>query len=121
MPLHRAGKSLADTGANCVYKLSGHKVVGRELRADLEQSVLADPKLGKFAFWFDIHFGKVPAHCLGRSARLSRCHTQLHGVVTVLFGGSDGHNLTIVNFENRHGNVLTGRVENTGHAKLLSD
>ena len=59
MPLHRAGKTLADTDADDVDPLSWDEMRGGDFCADLDQRILRDAELGEPRLWFDLSLGKM--------------------------------------------------------------
>ena len=61
VPLHGAGKALADRGARDVDELPLDEMVGGDLGADLDHIVGAHAELGELPLRLDIGHGEMPA------------------------------------------------------------
>ncbi len=59
MPLHGAGKALADGDADNVDMLTGEKMGGGDLRTDRQHSILGNAKLGETRLRLDLGLGEM--------------------------------------------------------------
>ena len=117
--LHGALEALALVGAGHVDELTGDEVVGGDLGADLDHVVGADPELDQLALRLDLGDGEVLPLGLGEARRLARAGTELQRGVAVLVVGAVSDDLTVVELQHGHGDVLPGIREDAGHAHLL--
>src|SRR5206468_9823061 len=83
MPLYGAGEALADRDADNVDMLTGEKMGGSDFRADRQQSILGNAKLGETRLRFDLRLGEMAALRFGHILRLRGADAELQGCVTV--------------------------------------
>jgi hypothetical protein len=62
----------------------------------------------------------MAAHCLAHPFRLGRPDTKLYGGVAVTLFGTLSNNLAAIDLEQGHRRMISGVVEDPGHAKFLS-
>ena len=115
MTLHTAGKAFALGGSGNVDILPGHKVVSGNFRSDIDQAIGIDTEFNHFAFRLDLSGGKVTAHGLADVLHLSRRDTKLNGVIAILFSGTLGNNLTVIDLQHGDRNMLPVISEDTAH------
>ena len=121
VPLHRAGKTLADRSACDVHVLACQIVVGGDFRAHIDQVVGADAEFSDLALGFHIRPGEVPAHAGRGPLGLGRARAELDGGIAIPVSGALRHNLQVVELKHGHRNLLAVFQQQPGHAQLLRD
>src|SRR5262249_26459207 len=117
--LHGALETLALAGAHDVDHLALDEVVGRDFRTYLDQVLRADAELGKLALGFDLGNRKALPRRPREPAGLAPARAQLQGTIAVLLVRSVGKHLNVLELQHRHGDMLPGLGEDSGHADLL--
>jgi hypothetical protein len=113
--LHRAGKALTLGHALDIDHLAGDIMLGRNLCADIEQSVFGyaefhDARLG-------LHFGlaEMAALRLGKVFRLGGAGAELDRDITVTIGLTASNHLNIFERQDGDGHVAAVFLEQAGH------
>jgi hypothetical protein len=117
--LHATGKALADGNAANIDELAGDKVIGGDLRADRNQRVLADAKLGKLALGLDLLLSEVTTIGLAHIIYAARPRADLECDIAILIFGTVGNHLALRKAQHRNRHVLAGFGEHPGHTDLL--
>src|SRR3954452_3557378 len=91
--LHAARITLADRSAGHIDILTGHEVIGRNLRADRDQCVLADAKPRAAGLRLDLGEREVATRRLGDVRHLADAGAELQRYVSVLVLGAVGDDL----------------------------
>jgi hypothetical protein len=94
MPFHRTGKSLTDRCACHIDKLAWNKMIRRQFVADIQQFVIANPKLADFPLWLDKSLRKMSAHRLANVLDLRFAGAELNSGIAVIVGTPDSDHLT---------------------------
>src|SRR6266850_8295223 len=118
MPLHRAGKALADRDSDHVDMLPRKKMGGGDLRTDFQQGIPGDAKLGKTRLRLDLRLGEMAPLRLGHILCFCGSDAELQGCVTVLLLGANGDDLAVVDPEHGHRDMIPLCREDAGHAQF---
>ena len=121
MAFYDPGKPLADGRPGDIDILAADEMVGRELRADLDQRVGADPELGQLPLGLNLGLGEMAAHGLGHVLDLGSTEPELDGRIAVALRGAGRHHLATVDLQHGHGHVRAVFGEDAGHPDLLCD
>ncbi|GFO82601.1 MAG: hypothetical protein A49_22280 [Methyloceanibacter sp.] len=119
--LHATGETLTDRGARDVHELPLDEVVGGDLRAHIDHVLGAHAELGDPPLGLNIGHGEATALGTRQTLHFRAAGTELNGRVAVLLRGPLTDDLTVLQTQHRHGNVLPAVGEDPGHADLLRD
>src|SRR3954453_19272233 len=119
--LHRSGEALALGHAGNIDQLAWNEVIGADVRADVEQSIVGDAELDDPYFRLDLGLAEGDALRLGNVLRLRLASAKLHGgiAVAVRFTAADDLHVVQLQDGNRHGPTV--RLEQAGPSDLLRD
>ena len=119
--LHRTGKSLTDCCAADINKLAHNKVVRRDFGTNRQELVFRHAEFSNLHFRFNFGYGKTSAFCTRHILDLGPANAELHGRIAVLVLRPMRDNLTAIELQNSHRDVLTGVCKDAGHTDLLCD
>src|SRR6478735_6353929 len=119
--LHGAGEALALRHARNVDHLAGDEVIGRNRRADIEESILGDAEFDHTSLGLDFGLAESRALRLGDILGLGRTGAQLDSGIAVAIHLAATDDLNFFKLENGYGHVAPVRLEQASHPHLLSD
>src|ERR1700730_148550 len=121
MPLHRAGKTLADADTDHIDILTREKMHRGDFRPPLQERVLRNAEFGEPRLRLDLRLGEMAPLRLRHVLGLGAADAELHRRVAVCLLGSYRDNLAIVDLEHRHRDMVSLFGEHPSHTELLSE
>src|ERR1700761_7913960 len=119
--LHTAGKTLTDRGAGDVDELADDEMVGLDLGADRDQSILRHAEFRDLALRLDLGDRELAAFGFRQINGLAAARAELQRDVTVLLGRAVAQNLAIAQLQHGHGDMFAGLRKDPRHPDLLCD
>src|SRR5436190_5713347 len=106
VPLHAAGKALANAGPGDVDILAREEMRRGDLGPDRYQSVFRHAELGEPRLRLDLGLGEMAALRLGHVLDLGGADPELERRVAVFFLGALRHDLAVVDAQHRDRDVV---------------
>ena len=95
---HRARKPFTDALTDNINMLARHKMLDRQLCADIQNRIFANTEFDQLTPRFHFRLGEMAAHRLGRILHLRGTNTELDGVISVFLFRPHRDDMTPVDF-----------------------
>ena len=117
--LHGAREALADAGAGHIHELPRHEMIGRQLRADLDDVLRRHAEFHELRLRLDLRLGEMPALSANGILHLAPASAELKRRIAVRLLRPVRNHLALLEFQHRHGHMLARIGEDLRHANLL--
>ena len=106
--------------ADHIHMLTGNEMIGRDLRAHIDEAGFGHPELGQTCLGLHVRLAEMAAQRLRHVLGLRLAGTKLNSGVAVLLNRALGNDLTAVDLDHGHGHMPTGVIKHPRHSHFLT-